>query len=373
MRGLKVFETMTKTQNMDKIFMWLLVLCGAVCLAACDHSKKIDQEFMIPVEGSKLYVRIIGNAQGPLILTLHGGPGALSGFDHEFNKDYLEKENLVVYLDQRGGGKSDKEPDSTMLNMQQFVKDVDIVIDTLRNRYKGKKLNLMGSSWGGTLGLLYLIEHQQKINAYACISGKADGIMPIMSLVEHEEELIDKKLKENSDTADRRVLQEMREKLSEIKESDLNEFYNDMNLVKLEYPEKLGFDPYWANTEAQQKAKELGNDPGYYERAHYTKKEFEAAMDKAEYINRVFRNSSDYNHLNILNEIGVIRIPVLVMQGEQDYAIGVQQAKLIYDALHDVPEYDKRLTIIPGAAHNLNMEATDQYFTTLTDFFGNYN
>lgn len=39
-------------------------------------------------------------------------------------------------------------------------------------------------------------------------------------------------------------------------------------------------------------------------------------MEKYEFVNRVFRNTPSYNHLNIIDEIAVIHKPVLVIQGE---------------------------------------------------------
>src|SRR5690606_24774 len=100
----------------------------------CQQENKIDSEFYIPVEKSKLYVRVIGNSNKPLLINLHGGPGAFSGFDHRFNKKYLEDNYLIAYLDQRGGGKSEASTDSTMLTMKQFVQDLDVVVDTLKSK-----------------------------------------------------------------------------------------------------------------------------------------------------------------------------------------------------------------------------------------------
>ena len=69
-----------------------------------DQPKNTDMEIYIPVEKSKLYARVVGNPEGSLVINLHGGPGAFSGFDREFNRDFLKDDYLFVYLDQRGGG-----------------------------------------------------------------------------------------------------------------------------------------------------------------------------------------------------------------------------------------------------------------------------
>ncbi|WP_335966676.1 alpha/beta hydrolase [Galbibacter sp. PAP.153] len=350
------------------LFVILLLLCFS-----CNKKSNIDEEFYIPVEGSRLYVRLVGNVDGPLILNLHGGPGAFSGFDHEHNKEYLEHKYLMAYLDQRGGGKSDKEPDSTMFTMDQFVKDVDVVVDTLKSKFMNKKVNLLGSSWGGTLGLLYLIKHQDKINSFACVSGKADGVYPIMAIIEHEKKIVEDLMNTSQDSTAKKRYKEIYSKLVAVENSELDQFYNDMNLIKHTFPKELGFDAYWANLEARKRAIELGKDSLYYSKAHYTKEEFNEAMEKFEYVNRVFRNSPTYNHLNILDDISKISKPVLVVQGQYDYAIGIGQAKMIYEALKSVPVAKKELIIIPNAAHNLNMEAQKQYYMAINSFFAKYN
>lgn len=340
---------------------------------SCQKEHKIDTEFFIPVKKSNLYVRLVGNADGPLIINLHGGPGAFSGFAHETYRKFLEEDYLIAYLDQRGGGKSDAATDSTMLTMRQFVEDLDVVVDTLRNRYKGKAINLIGSSWGGTLGLLYLIEHQQKINSFACISGKADGVYPILALIRHERTLTQDSLAKSNDPVAKARLNEILAKLKEIEKSGLKQFFNNMTLIKHTFPKELGFSPYWYNQTARQKAVALGSDSAYFARAHYSKTAFDSALAKMEYVNRVFRNTPAYNHLNILDEMAVIHTPVLVMQGEFDYDIGLKQASMIYAALTGVPEDKKRLRIIPDAAHNLNLEAPEQYYKIVKSFFDTYN
>lgn len=355
-----------------------LVLSFLLCIitllsTSCQKRHKIDTDFFIPVEKSNLYVRLVGNADGPLIINLHGGPGAFSGFAHETYRKFLEDDYLIAYLDQRGGGKSDVVTDTTMLTMQQFVEDLDVVVDTLQNRYKGKTINLIGSSWGGTLGLLYLTKHQEKINSFACISGKADGLYPILALIQHERKLAKSFLEKSQDPEAKARYREILTKLKEIEESGFQQFFDDMNLIKHKFTKELGFNAYWANKKAQKKAINLGTDSAYFARAGYTKAEFDVTMEKYELVNRVFRNTPAYNHLSILDEIAVIQNPVLVLQGEYDYAIGLKQANMIYDALTGVPKHKKELHIIPSAAHNLNIEAPDQYFDIVKSFFDEYN
>lgn len=357
---------------------YLFVIFWITCtlLVGCRQktaANETDEEIYIPVEQSELYVRLIGNPNAPLIVNLHGGPGGFSGFDHELNRKYLEKDYLIAYLDQRGCGKSAVENDSTMLNMEQAVKDLDIVVDSLKQKFPQQKINLLGGSWGGTLGLLYMIKHQDKINAFACVSGKADGIYPIKNLIQYEKERVQDKINSSHSRDSLGEYQKMMDKLIQIEHSSFDSLYEDINLLKFEYPEKLGFNVYWANKEALQKAVAQSEDSAYYQRAKYTSKQFREAAEKGEYVNRVFRNNPAYNHLNILDDLSKIHKPVLVLQGDQDYVIGPGQAQMIYNALKNVPEAKKKIHLLKNAAHNLNMEAEKEYYRYIRQFFDREN
>jgi len=345
--------------------LYLLSIITISILTSCEQTKEkspIDKEFYVPVEKSNLFIRLVGNPYKPIIIDLHGGPGGFSGFNHEIYSPYLEDDYLLVYLDQRGSGRSDISNDSTLLTTQQFVKDLDVVVDTLKNRYPNKNINLLGTSWGGTYGLLYLIDHQDKITSFACTSGKANSVYQNISLIEHEEELAKKFLEESTNPDDKKIYEKMLIKLSEIKNSGFKNFYDDMNLIKHEFPKKLGFSPYKFKTENDKKKKPL-DTVGVFKRAKYTKEMLKNSMGKMEIVNKVFRNTEEYNNLNIIDKINIIKKPVIVLQGEYDYAVGVKQAEMIYNALENIPVKDKELHIIPNTAHNLKKESVrNKYF-----------
>jgi pimeloyl-ACP methyl ester carboxylesterase len=74
-----------------------------------------------------------------------------------------------------------------------------------------------------------------------------------------------------------------------------------------------------------------------------------------------------------VNEIGVIKKPVLVVQGEYDYAIGVEQGRTIYNALKNVPKADKELLYIKDASHNTPFEAPEIYYNAMRTFLAKHN
>ncbi|PWN67670.1 alpha/beta fold hydrolase [Chryseobacterium oncorhynchi] len=361
--------------------MKTILLCfTAIFFATINHCNaqkqaidpQIDTEFFIPVDQSKLYTRVIGNSEKPIIIALHGGPGAFS-IDHEFYRDVFEKDYLVVYFDQRGGGLSDEFKDKSMLTTDQFVKDLDNVVDYIKDKYPNKKINLLGTSWGGTYGFLYLLKHQEKINSFISSSGFVDSPQRNFALISHERQLANDLLKKTTDPVKKKRYAEILTKLDEIETSGFKDFFHDMNTVRYEFPKDLGFDVYWARPELKEKKAELLSDPAFFARVKYTPELLKKAIEKLEYINEVFMNTESYNNLNITDKLEVIKKPILIIQGEYDYAIGVEQGRTIYNALKNVPKKDKELLYIKNASHNTPFEAPEIYYNAMKTFFKKHN
>ena len=103
----------------------------------------------------------------PLIL-LHGGPGmSETGFFRYFNAP-LENVFTVVYWDQRGSGKSfDRAIPPSSMTVEQFISDLDELVDAVCERLGHTQVTIFGHSWGSLLGPLYAARFPQKVAAYA--------------------------------------------------------------------------------------------------------------------------------------------------------------------------------------------------------------
>lgn len=355
-------------------FIFLLLLSLNLFSQNIEKQKtaQTDTEFFIPIEKTNLYTRVAGNPDKPIIITLHGGPGAFN-VDHEFFRNVFEDDYLMVYFDQRGSGKSDEWKDKTMLTTDQFVKDLDHVVDYIKNKYPNKKINLLGTSWGGMYGFLYLIKHQEKINSFISNSGTANIQHNNFALIKHEKELAQQLIKKTKDAAKIKRYNEILKELDVIEKSGFKSFFNDMNTIRYVFPKELGFDVYWAQPQKKGKIEALLKDPDFYTRNHYTPELLDQAMTRFEYINETFHGQEAYNNLNILKELAVIKTPVLVLQGDLDYAIGVESGKMIYKALKNVPTKDKELIYVKNASHNLPSEEPEILYESLTAFFKKHN
>lgn len=115
------------------------------------------KEGVISVNDGKLFYRKVG--KGLPLIVLHGGPG----LDQDYLLPQLYKlaeNNLVVFYDQRGSGRSlDTKLNEQYLNIHQFVED----LENLRKSLGIDKFILMGHSWGGFLAMHYAIDHQDHL------------------------------------------------------------------------------------------------------------------------------------------------------------------------------------------------------------------
>ena len=110
-----------------------------------------------------LFARWVGDG-GPLVVTLHGGPGA--------SQDYLRPQfdrlaigRTLLYYDQRGGGRSDA-PRDAPLGAPSHVADLAAVIAHER----AAPATLLGFSWGGLLAILFALEHPEAVGRLALVA-----------------------------------------------------------------------------------------------------------------------------------------------------------------------------------------------------------
>ena len=118
--------------------------------------------------GVDQWVMIRGeNAANPPLIVLHGGPGMSEmGFFRHCNAP-LEQHFTVVHWDQRGAGKSfDRNIPRSSMTLEQFVADLDELVDIVRRRFGKEKVAILGHSWGSALGAIYAARFPAKVSVY---------------------------------------------------------------------------------------------------------------------------------------------------------------------------------------------------------------
>lgn len=120
------------------------------------HLESIKETFVTSGE-AKLFCRVTG--QGKPLIVIHGGPGLTQ--DYLLPQMYeLAKNNLVIFYDQRGCGKSTVDIDANTITIESFVND----IEAIRQAFKLDKISILGHSWGGFLAMQYTIAHPDRVD-----------------------------------------------------------------------------------------------------------------------------------------------------------------------------------------------------------------
>lgn len=117
------------------------------------------------------------NITNPVLILLHGGPGMSETSLFRGYNSILEKHYTVVYWDQRGAGKTfdPKTPRSSM-TIEQFIADLDQLVDYIRRRVGKHEVTLFGHSWGSQLGCLYAARFPSKVAVYVGCAQIGDAV-----------------------------------------------------------------------------------------------------------------------------------------------------------------------------------------------------
>ncbi|HKF54996.1 MAG TPA: alpha/beta hydrolase [Blastocatellia bacterium] len=154
------------------------VLPIAAALAIFPHSRYTDssslaESALISSNGTQLYLEMRGPAKrSPIMLYLHGGPGQAIGLVsfRSYVGPPLESRLLVCYLHQRGTLFSPAVPDAS-LTVANHIADVHNVINYLRTRFPGRKIYLLGHSWGGTLAVASMLDKAGAVAGVVDVAG----------------------------------------------------------------------------------------------------------------------------------------------------------------------------------------------------------
>jgi pimeloyl-ACP methyl ester carboxylesterase len=131
----------------------------------------IDEREAIEIGGIKQWITIRGrDRDNPILLFIHGGPGAPEMPTSWTFQNPWEDYFTVVQWDQRGSGKTyntnDPEKVRPTLSTDRMEKDTQALVQYLRAAYRKDKIFVMGHSWGTVLGLRLAQQHPEWLYAY---------------------------------------------------------------------------------------------------------------------------------------------------------------------------------------------------------------
>lgn len=135
-----------------------------------DTREGVDEAAYVEINGQQQYITIRGRKKdAPVILYLHGGPGAPdSMMTYRFSNKLID-DYTVVCWDQRGCGRTylkNDDKENTTVTPDQVIEDIDALVDYLSNRFNQEKIIIMGHSYGSVLGSRFAYEHPEKTAAF---------------------------------------------------------------------------------------------------------------------------------------------------------------------------------------------------------------
>ena len=158
------------------ILLGLLFFMGGTTAAIRDKhgnimANSVAKMKKITLGGVEQWILVRGHdLSNPVLLWLHGGPGAAQmPIAHYYNGD-LEKEFIVVHWDQRGAGKSNTSNfNQQTLTFDQFLGDAHELTKYLKSSFNKEKIYLVGHSWGSLIGSKLVYNYPEDFYGYISI------------------------------------------------------------------------------------------------------------------------------------------------------------------------------------------------------------
>jgi proline iminopeptidase len=148
---------------MKRFILSSLFMLFAAFFLSCQRSYKepsnvyqIKQGF-VDANGVMIYYTEFG--KGKPLMIVHGGPGA----SHDYFLPYLlplARDYRLIFIDERGSGKSERLDDVKKYTVENMVEDVEAV----RSALGIGKMALLGHSYGGVLAQAYALKYQKNLS-----------------------------------------------------------------------------------------------------------------------------------------------------------------------------------------------------------------
>ena len=124
--------------------------------AGTSSVSKIEEGF-VDAGGALVYYKTVGS--GPPLVLVHGGPGA----SHDYFLPWLlplARTNRLVFIDERGSGRSERLEDPSGYTVENMADDVEAV----RKGLGLGAINVLGHSYGGVVAQAYALKYQDHVS-----------------------------------------------------------------------------------------------------------------------------------------------------------------------------------------------------------------
>jgi len=343
-----------------KIIAWTLL--AILIFIGCDKNSyelnhKSNDFFFLRNEGADMPVCVRGNTLSKkMIILLHGGPGG-GGIGGYILKAFelLEQDYGVVYWDQRSSGSSQGHFGIEKINKDQFVEDLSKLVVLIKYKY-GNDIDyyFLGASWGGYLGMAYLIDYNNQGNIKGMINvGGAHNILLVGNeskhkLIRYGKNFINNSINkgdwteivtwcENKDTI--QTNDEYLKINSFAVNAEINLLGDSIDVIEPNIMDQLKFQffsPYSQNS-AIRNAKQIQKSP-------------------------LVKN---FYKLNLSPELYKITIPVLFIGGKHDLIV---PNEVLYEAHSKINSEIKEIVILDKSGHFPDKSQPENFYNAITEF-----
>lgn len=286
--------------------------------------KDVDSLYITTSDSVKLFVKRSGT--GYPVLFIHGGPGSNAYYFEKEGGDVFSKDVQLIYLDQRGCGRSD----SSSVNdysLTRVVKDFDEV----RQKLGYKQWMVIAHSFGGILATAYAYEYPLTIKAMVYLNCTVNLPYTAQSAVTKGLEFL------GNNKEDKKYF---------LNDSiPLHKRWRDMfdTLRKERIVYKLMFD------QAQSKA--------------YDDSLMSLPFLKYIYAQKLWNYHEYFDDFS--PKTAQINVPVLIISGTRDYTIGIDHYKLMH-----FPNMEVKLV---EGGHALYLEHNKELYQAVAPFLRKYS
>lgn len=177
-RKLNIVSLVRWIRNTLFVFLSIIICVILIARAVTYFSNRIagengvDKGIYVTLGGQEQYLLVRGeNADNPVMIWLHGGPGIADAYMNYMFQKYLVDDYTIINWDQRGCGRTyyrnaESDPDNDTATFGQAQIDLDELVDYACARFETNKVILVGHSYGTMLGSYYTLNHPEKVSAY---------------------------------------------------------------------------------------------------------------------------------------------------------------------------------------------------------------
>jgi pimeloyl-ACP methyl ester carboxylesterase len=327
---------------------------------ACEQSEFQHEGdfFHLSHKGAKMPVWVKGNFQSEvMIVTVHGGPGD-SGMEQHIAPGFklLEEDYLMVYCDQRYSGMTQGDYDLSTQTPDQFIEDLEKLVQLLEHKYPDYQRFMIGHSWGGQLSAGYLgrDDHDTAFEGWIDLNGSLRGDLESQLMKEYILSRVPAKLAEPG--ADSAYWQY------------IVDFYEE-NPAPGNYTSP---EPYWYVSALHGDAYDF---EAYQELAPvpYVELIFKSMFSFAFYMDAFYHPEKYvlWDEIDYTPELQNIHIPALMLWGAEDGVVPAPLADYVYEHLGTDPT-EKSVVKIPECAHGPQNETPEIFYREVSAFVERY-